>query len=131
LLVAVLLALAAAVVGAVRVPVPPVGLPVVALGSMLVWRVEIAAILFVAAYAGIVTVRLAFHGHTLTRVGSGGIEIPPVGEAADETRAAQVMADGIARSVSELRAAASGLGQRSDAGEDPSQLVLIPNEEET
>jgi hypothetical protein len=54
------------------------------LGAVLVWRAEVAAILFAAAYAALVTARLALHGHTFTRVGSAGIEIPQI----DSERAA-------------------------------------------
>ena len=76
-------------------------MPSIALGALLVWRVEVAAILFVALYAGIVTARLAWHGRTFTRVGSGGIEIPDIGPARSVTdsidRLAALLADFEAR----------------------------------
>jgi hypothetical protein len=50
--------------------------PGYALGSALVWHVEVAALLFVAIYGAIVTARLAYHGLTFTYVGSRGVDIP-------------------------------------------------------
>ena len=78
----VLTALALALASALLAPAPR-NLPAVALCAALVWRVEVAAIAFAAAYGAIVTARLALHGHTYTRVGSAGIEIPQVARMED------------------------------------------------
>ena len=97
---AVLAALVLAVVGAIASPAPP-RLPSIALGAVVVWRVEIAAIVFLAAYGAVVAARLALHGETLTRVGRDGIEIPRV-----RPSGAQASRGGehLAASVAELQA---------------------------
>jgi hypothetical protein len=120
----VLTALALALAGALLAPAPR-DLPAVALGAALVWRVEVAAILFAAAYGAVVTARLALHGHTYTRVGSAGIEIPQVArveaeEKTDRGTAAEIAINGIQRSVEELI-------ERVDALEHPTDLLLNPD----
>lgn len=120
----VLLTLALALVGAATAPAPH-RLPAVALGAVLVWRVEIAAALFAAAYGAIVVVRLALHGETLTRVGRDGIEAPRVGTERMETTAAE---ERFAAVVADLQETLGPLACDSD---DPMRLVLRKDEEET
>jgi len=128
LLVAVIAAaLALAVVGAAVVPSPD-RLPAIALGTALVWRVEVAAVLFVVSYGAIVTLRLALHGETLTRVGRDGIEVPRVGATGGATRATS---DEVARSMVDLQETALTLTRRLESLEVAIDLVLRPNPEET
>lgn len=126
---AVLLALVAALAGALLAPAPGGGLPAVALGSTLVWRVEVAAVVFAAAYGAIVTTRLALHGHTYTRVGSSGIEIPQV--ARNETGQATTRSADLSARVDRLQSTVSKLASRLEALEHARHLLLNPDEEET
>ena len=113
----VLLALAAALAGAVTAPAPS-RLPAVALGSVLLWRVEVAAAAFVVAYLAIVTVRLALHGRTFTRVGSGGVEIPEVRNESTASAAEQeTLLAGLAASI-------RAIDVRLCALEDPPDVLL-------
>lgn len=91
----VLLALALALAGTATAPPPP-RLPAVALGSLLVWRAEVAASVFVAAYVAIVAVRLSLHGRTFTRVGSGGVQIPELRGPLEGTASATELEDTVA-----------------------------------
>ncbi|HEX4807000.1 MAG TPA: hypothetical protein VFU94_13970 [Conexibacter sp.] len=113
----VLLGLLLAVVGTATAHAPH-RLPAVALGCVLVWRVEIGAIVFASLYGVVVVVRLALHGETLTRVGRDGIEIPRVGavpgdRAAHETLAVQVR---------ELERLAAGFGRAADSNPTDARL---------
>jgi hypothetical protein len=125
----VLLAFIAALVGGMLAPAPAGGLPAVALASMLVWRVEVAAVVFAAAYAAIVTARLALHGQTYTRVGSGGIDIPQVARA-ERTQATNRDVD-LKTSVNDLWSSFAALAERLAALEDPPDLMLNPDQEES
>lgn len=71
----VLFAVTAAVCGLAADPPHP--RPVYALESAAVYRAEIALAIFAALYLMTVTVRLAWHGQTFTRVGSV-LEVPDV-----------------------------------------------------
>jgi hypothetical protein len=122
--VAVLAALALACTGAVTTRAPQ-RLPSIALGAAIVWRVEVAAVIFAAVYGAIVATRLAVHGETFTRVGRDGIEVPRVGSA----RAGRSAGDeDLAASVAELQAAVADLRQ---SPRDPSDLLLRPHREDT
>jgi hypothetical protein len=116
----VLLMLTLALVGAATAPAPH-QLPAVALGAVLVWRVEIATIVFAAVYSAIVVTRLALHGETLTRVGRDGIEIPRVGSARAEDVSGK---DDLATSIAKLQVLVARLGHESGRVEDPSDVVL-------
>ncbi len=120
----VLLALAGSLVGACTAPTPA-RLPAVALGSVLVWRAEVAAALFAASYAAIVALRLALHGETLTRVGRDGIEVPRVGAA---KAARQVLEDEIAARAAELHALAEQAAHPRSS-DDPTHRLLRHDEE--
>lgn len=76
----VMLALGFASVAALTSPAPH-RLPATALGAVVVWRIEVAIVVFAALYGVVIVARLALHGETLTRVGRDGIEIPRVGSA--------------------------------------------------
>jgi hypothetical protein len=65
----------AACTGALATP-PAGGPPAYALGTLLVWRVEVAAAVAAALYAAIVVIALAFEGQTISRLGPGGVDIP-------------------------------------------------------
>jgi hypothetical protein len=54
-----------------------------ALNSLLVYRIEVGLILFLALYISIVLVRLAYHGRTPSRIGAGGADLPDVSLIAD------------------------------------------------
>jgi hypothetical protein len=123
----VLAALMLAVIGAVATPAPQ-RLPSIALGAVVVWRVELAVIVFVAIYGAIVATRLALHGETLTRIGRDGIEIPRVGSARAEEGAGD---EDLATSVAKLQAAIAGLGQEPSRREDPSDLLLRTRREDS
>ena len=127
LVAAILAALALATLGAAVVPSPD-RLPAIALGTALVWRVEVAAVLFMTSYGAIVTVRLALHGETLTRVGRDGIEVPRVGASWSEASATY---DGVETSMADLQEAAVMLTRRLDELEGAIDLVLRPKLEET
>jgi hypothetical protein len=124
---AVLLALAAALTGALLTPAPG-QLPGIALGSTLVWRVEVAALIFVAAYGAIVTTRLALHGHTYTRVGSAGIEIPQIQR---ETSDVVERTARLETSLDELGALVRTLNQRFTALETCTRSAVEAQPEET
>lgn len=115
----VLLALVAAIAGAVAAPAPS-HLPAVALGAVLLWRVEVSAAAFVVAYLAIVTVRLALHGRTFTRVGSGGVEIPEVRSAL----ASKASTTEIETSLAGLAATIREIEARLSALEDARHLLL-------
>jgi hypothetical protein len=119
----VLLALAFALSGAL-VAQPPRHLPNAALGAVLAWRVELAVLVFVAAYGAIVAVRLAFYGQTLTRIGSGGIEIPDPHASAAIDREARIAAAELDVSLAEVTAAVEGLEGRLEAIEHALHLLL-------
>lgn len=119
---AVAMSLGATVAAASLAPAPA-DLPAVALGAVLVWRAEVAAVLFAAAYAALVTAWLALHGHTFTRVGSAGIEIPQIDAEDVKGRADDV------QTVDELRVQILVLSERVTALEDPSHLLLNPDQE--
>jgi hypothetical protein len=119
----VLAALVLSLAAALATP-PPQRLPGLALGAVLVWRVEIAAVVFAAGYAAIVTLRLALHGRTFTRVGSDGVEIPQVGLERAAAQTTQRTAEGLTESIGELRDGMQRLERRLDAIDDPHDLVL-------
>jgi hypothetical protein len=114
----VIAAFAFAIVGATSAPAPH-PLPSIALGATIVWRVEVAGIMFVALYGGIVTARLAWHGRTFTRVGSGGIEIPDVGSACSVTD-----------SIDRLAALLADFESRLQALEDARHVLLNSKKED-
>ena len=118
------LALAGAFAAALLAP-RPTDLPAVALGAVVVWRAEIAAVIFVTAYAALVTARLSLHGHTFTRVGTAGVDIPQVGPA----QAANAVE--LRQTVDALCAQIIALGDRLTALEDPTHPLLNPDEEGT
>lgn len=122
--IAVLTALALTLVGATTAPAPD-RLPAVALGAVLIWRVEIAAVLYAAAYGVIITARLALHGETLTRVGRDGIEVPRVGAERPEANAAE---ERFAAAIASLQ---KTLGPLANDRDDPMPLVLRDDEQET
>ena len=124
---AVLSALSAALTGALLAPAPG-QLPALALGSTLAWRVEVAAIVFVAAYGAIVTTRLALHGHTYTRVGSAGIEIPQIQR---ETSDVVERTTKIELSLDELGDAIETLNERLAALETCTTSAVEAKPEET
>jgi hypothetical protein len=70
---------AALLAGATSVP-PSGGPPGYALESSLVYRVEIGLVVFVVLYAVVVLVRLAAHGLTPSRVGTGAVDLPQLME---------------------------------------------------
>ncbi len=122
----VLLTLALALAGAATAPLPS-RLPAVALGAVVVWRVEVASVVFAALYAVLVVARLALHGETLTRVGRDGIEIPRVGA----VRGAEgPVADQAAVDAKQLDRLAATLGAR-DESDDPTHPLLRSDEEDT
>lgn len=121
----VLLTLAIALTGAVTARSPH-RLPAVTLGSPLVWRVEIAAVVFTALYAVVVVVRLALHGETLTRVGRDGIEIPRVGSPPAGGHAGQ---DDVAALAGRLKRLAASVDRAID--DDPTQELLRQEPEGT
>jgi hypothetical protein len=84
---------------------------------------------FVAAYGAIVTTRLALHGHTYTRVGSAGIEIPQVAQA-ESTHAMDRDVD-VKTSVNDLRESLAVLAERLAALENPPDLVLNSDQRES
>lgn len=117
----VLLALAGSLAGAFIASAPS-RLPAVALGSVLVWRVEVAASVFVVAYVAIAAVRLSLHGRTFTRIGSVGVEIPDVTARRAAERANDV--DELAVSLAELRASIGKIEVRLRALEDARDVLL-------
>jgi hypothetical protein len=84
---------------------------------------------FVAAYGAIVTTRLALHGHTYTRVGSAGIEIPQI--ARNETGEAGGRTAELQTSVGELRAGFDALTDRLAALEQSTTSAVETPREET
>ncbi len=106
-------------------PAPaPAHLPAVALGAVLVWRVEVAASLFVAAYVAVVAVHLSLHGRTFTRVGSAGVEIPELLRPRAVDEETDVAAADLGVSLAELRASMTEIDVRLRALEHARDLVL-------
>jgi hypothetical protein len=100
----------------------PRRLPAVALGAVLLWRVEVAAASFVVAYVAVVAVHLSLHGRTFTRVGSTGIEIPDMRRAAEEET--DVAAIDLGVSLAALRVTTEALDERLRTLEHPPDVVL-------
>jgi hypothetical protein len=121
--VAVLLALALTLVGATTAPAPH-RLPAVALGAVLIWRVEVAAVTFIVAYVAIVTVRLSLHGRTFTHVGSRGIEIPDVLSHAEAVHETKVGAAELGTSLAAIKTSIEQLDSRLCALEHARDVVL-------
>lgn len=119
----VLLALAGSLAGAFTSSAPP-RLPAVALGAALVWRVEVAAFVFVVAYVAIAAVRLSLHGRTFTRVGSAGVEIPDVTGREAAEREEDVEMDKLAVSLAELKVSIGKIEVRLRALEDARDVLL-------
>lgn len=117
----VLLALAGSLAGALTAS-PPSRLPAVALGAVLVWRVEVAASVFVVAYVAIAAIRLSLHGRTFTRIGSAGVEIPDVTARSGAERAKEV--DELAVSLAELKVSIGKIEVRLRALEDARDVLL-------
>lgn len=53
---------------------PPVELPAVALGTAVVYRVEVGAVVFVAIYIAVMSLVLAMHSRGFTEIGGGGVK---------------------------------------------------------
>jgi len=70
-------ALATAVGAGLLVSPPRTGAPDYALSTLVVWRLEVAAAVAAALYLAIVVVALAWEGQTISRLGPGGVDIPP------------------------------------------------------
>ena len=121
----VLLALALAACSAALAPLPR-ALPAVALGAALVWRVEVGAIMFAACYGAIITARLALHGHTYTRIGSAGIEIPQVARVRTDEEMERIVE--LEASVKELRDTLRAVHERLAAFPDPTDPLLSSSE---
>ena len=119
----VLLTLTFTLVGAATAPTPH-RLPAVALGSVLVWRVEIAAVAFIAAYVAIVAVRLSLHGLTFTHLGSRGIEIPDVISHAAAEQEAEVAAVDLGTSLAAIKTTIEQFDSRLRALEHARHVVL-------
>jgi len=119
----VLLALAGSLAGALNASAPS-RLSAVALGTVLVWRVEVAASVFVLAYIAIAAVRLSLHGRTFTRVGSAGVEIPDVTGQRAADRAKDVEIDELMVSVAKLRVSIREIELRLRALEDARDVLL-------
>lgn len=121
----VLLALSLALAGAATARVPH-RLPAVSLASVLVWRVELAAVVFSSLYSVVVVTRLALHGETLTRVGRDGIEIPRVGSAPSDDPEA---GESLAARIRELEQLSAGVDRA--AGSNPRDVLLRHDQEAT
>jgi len=121
----VLLSLVAAIAGAATAQPPP-GLPAVALGATLVWRVEVAAAVFAVAYLAIVTVQLALHGRTFSRVGYAGVDIPEVGARSRTSGRRRISRARFALLVD----AVTEIDARLCALEDPTDVLLRSDEGE-
>jgi hypothetical protein len=119
----VLAALTLALLGAATASTPH-RLPAVALGSVLAWRVEIAAVAFIAAYVAIVAVRLSLHGLTFTHLGSRGIEIPDVLSRAAAEHEAEVAAADLGASLAAIRTTIEQFDSRLRALEHARHVVL-------
>ena len=119
----VLLALAGSLAGALTASAPSRP-PAVALGAVLVWRVEVAASVFVLAYVAIAAVRLSLHGRTFTRVGSAGVEIPDVTAQRAAQRAEDVKMAELAVTLAEFRASIDEIEGRVRALEDAPDVLL-------
>ncbi|HXE45448.1 MAG TPA: hypothetical protein VN635_09625 [Conexibacter sp.] len=119
----VLLALGFALSGASTARVPH-RLPAGALGCVLVWRVELGAVVFAGLYGVVVVARLALHGETLTRVGRDGIEIPRVGSARTGGKAPPDAAIPVSR-LGQLLATIAG----SATADNPTDALLRDEEE--
>ncbi len=129
----VLLAFTGALVGASSAAAPA-HLPAVALGAVLVWRAEVAASLFVAAYVAVVAVHPSLHGRTFTRVGSAGVEIPDVTERRVAEQEARVKTDELDVSLTTLAASVSAIAVRIRALErardvEDARDLLLPSDE--
>jgi len=109
--------------GAVAAPTPH-RLPAVALGAVLIWRVEVAAVTFTVAYVAIVTVRLALHGRTFTHLGSRGIEIPDVLSDAEAEHETEIAAVDLGTSLAAIRTTIEQLDSRLRALEHARHVVL-------
>jgi hypothetical protein len=79
---AVLATVAAGVIAATTAT-PPRPVPGYALGAELVYRTQVGLAVFVALYAATALSRLAYHGRTLTEIGTTGIKLPDVGAVSD------------------------------------------------
>ncbi|HKG38012.1 MAG TPA: hypothetical protein VKB25_03405 [Conexibacter sp.] len=119
----VLLTLALALLGAATAPRPH-HLPAVALSSVLIWRVEIAAVAFIAAYIAMVAVRLSLHGLTFTHLGSRGIENPDVLSRAAAEQEAEGGVVKVTETLAEFQAAIEEFDLRLKALEDPRDVLL-------
>lgn len=108
------LALAAALAGAVAAQPPP-RLPASALGSILVWRAEVAAAVFTVGYLAVVAVRLSLHGRTFTRVGSGGVDIPELRSPLERQASAAEIETSLAGLAATIRAIEVRLSVLEDA----------------
>jgi len=123
----VLLAFAGALAGASSAPAPA-HLPAVALGAVLVWRVEVAASLFVAAYVAVVAIHLSLHGRTFTRVGSAGVEIPDVTPWHVAERETRAKTDEIDVSLASITASIAAIEARLRTLEHARDVVLRSSE---
>lgn len=115
--------LAACLTAGALAPLPSSGAPAYALGARVVWHAEVAAALFALAYGAIVIVWLAFHGTTLTRLGSSGIEIPQVGMPSQAEELASAHAE-LAATVEGLQARLAAL-QPDDVWTDPAMQATL------
>ncbi|HST38832.1 MAG TPA: hypothetical protein VLK58_04960 [Conexibacter sp.] len=73
---AVLVALAIGTIAGALVPPPSGEPPAYALGTLLVWRIEVAAFVAGVLYCAVIVVALARDGETIKWIGAGGVEIP-------------------------------------------------------
>jgi Na+/melibiose symporter-like transporter len=123
-------ALAAAVAGSLLTHAVSARPPVYALGSALVWHAEVAALLFVALYAAIVTVRLAYHGMTFTHMGSRGVEIPQLREGGRHSGQASAGIEQVVKTVEALETTAGRTEQRLRRLEAAHDVLLNPDQED-
>lgn len=119
----VLLALSGSLAGALSASAPS-RLPAVALGAVLVWRVEVAASVFVPAYLALAALRLSLHGRTFTRVGSAGVEIPDVTAQRAAQRAEDVKMAELGVTLAEFRAWIDEIEGRMRSLEDARDVLL-------